>query len=301
MGGYRHILDNQSGTVADFLGRNLEGARAFDLVSAYFSIYGYELLADRLGGVGRVRFLFGEPASVDDPDPGGKEPKSFQLLEDGLAPNHALSQKFLAQRCDDWISGEAVEVRSVSRSNFLHGKLYLTEGSDEARAAVAGSSNFTRRGLGGSDQANLEINLAVHDPAVLDELRDWFDRLWADREQTRDVKQQVLDALRRIGEDYAPEPVYYKTLYELFRDDIEERREGDGAPAYQDLCDSAIWNALYEFQKDGAKSLIARLRKHNGCVLADSVGLGKTYTALAVIKYYEQRNQRALVLCPKKL
>ena len=301
MGGYRHILDNQSGTVADFLGRNLEGARAFDLVSAYFSIYGYELLADRLGGVGRVRFLFGEPASVDDPDPGGKEPKSFQLLEDGLAPNHALSQKFLAQRCAKWVSGEAVEVRSVSRSNFLHGKLYLTEGSDEARAAVAGSSNFTRRGLGGSDQANLEINLAVHDPAVLDELRDWFDRLWADREQTRDVKQQVLDALRRIGEDYAPEPVYYKTLYELFRDDIEERREGDGAPAYQDLCDSAIWNALYEFQKDGAKSLIARLRKHNGCILADSVGLGKTYTALAVIKYYEQRNQRALVLCPKKL
>ena len=301
MGGYRHILDNQSGTVADFLGWNLEGARAFDLVSAYFSIYGYELLADRLGGVGRVRFLFGEPASVDDPDPGGKEPKSFQLLEDGLAPNHALSQKFLAQRCAKWVSGEAVEVRSVSRSNFLHGKLYLTEGSDEARAAVAGSSNFTRRGLGGSDQANLEINLAVHDPAVLDELRDWFDRLWADREQTRDVKQQVLDALRRIGEDYAPEPVYYKTLYELFRDDIEERREGDGAPAYQDLCDSAIWNALYEFQKDGAKSLIARLRKHNGCILADSVGLGKTYTALAVIKYYEQRNQRALVLCPKKL
>ena len=301
MGGYRHILDNQSGTVADFLGRNLEGARAFDLVSAYFSIYGYELLADRLGGVGRVRFLFGEPASVDDPDPGGKEPKSFQLLEDGLAPNHALSQKFLAQRCEAWISGEGVEVRSVSRSNFLHGKMYLTEGSGEARAAVAGSSNFTRRGLGGSDQANLEINLAVHDPAVLDELWEWFDRLWADREQTRDVKQQVLDALRRIGEDYAPEPVYYKTLYELFRDDIEERRESDGAPAYQDLCDSAIWNALYEFQKDGAKSLIARLRKHNGCVLADSVGLGKTYTALAVIKYYEQRNQRALVLCPKKL
>ena len=301
MGGYRHILDNQSGTVADFLGRNLEGARAFDLVSAYFSIYGYELLADRLGGVGRVRFLFGEPASVDDPDPGGKEPKSFQLLEDGLAPNHALSQKFLAQRCEAWISGEGVEVRSVSRSNFLHGKMYLTEGSGEARAAVAGSSNFTRRGLGGSDQANLEINLAVHDPAVLDELWEWFDRLWADREQTRDVKQQVLDALRRIGEDYAPEPVYYKTLYELFRDDIEERRESDGAPAYQDLCDSAIWNALYEFQKDGAKSLIARLRKHNGCILADSVGLGKTYTALAVIKYYEQRNQRALVLCPKKL
>ena len=301
MGEFRHILDNQSGTVADFLGRNLEGARVFDLVSAYFSIYGYELLADRLGEVGRVRFLFGEPASVDDPDPGGKEPKSFQLLEDGLTPNHALSQKFLARRCAEWIEGEGVEVRSVSRSNFLHGKLYLTEGAGETRAAVAGSSNFTQRGLGGSDQANLEINLAVHDPAVLDELREWFDRLWADGERTRDVKQQVVDALRRIGEDYAPEPVYYKTLYELFRDDVDERREDDGAPAYQDLCKSAVWNALYEFQRDGAKSLIARLRKHNGCILADSVGLGKTYTALAVIKYYEQRNQRTLVLCPKKL
>ena len=80
---YRHILDNQPGTVADFLERSLQGASAFDVVSAYFSIYGYQRLADRLDRVGRVRFLFGEPASADDPDPGGKEPKSFQLLEDG--------------------------------------------------------------------------------------------------------------------------------------------------------------------------------------------------------------------------
>ena len=298
---YRHILDNQSGTVADFLERSLQGASAFDLVSAYFSIYGYQRLADRLDRVGRVRVLFGEPASADDPDPGGKEPKSFQLLEDGLAPGRVLEQKPLARRCAEWMGAEAVEVRSVSRSNFLHGKLYLTEDAAGARTAVAGSSNFTQRGLGGGEQANLEINLAVRDPEVLDELRDWFDRLWNDEGQTRDVKRQVLDALNRIGADYAPEPVYYKTLYELFRDEIDERREGDGAPAYAGLYQSAIWNTLFEFQKEGAKSVIARLRKHNGCILADSVGLGKTYTALAVIKYYEQRNERVLVLCPKKL
>ena len=298
---YRHILDNQSGTVADFLERSLEGAAAFDLVSAYFSIYGYQRLADQLDRVGKVRFLFGEPSSADDPDPGGKEPKSFQLLEDGLTPNHALAQKFLARRCAEWVGGKAVSVRSVSRSNFLHGKMYLTEGASGARTAVAGSSNFTQRGLGGGEQANLEINLAVRDAEVAGELREWFDRLWNDRERTRDVKRQVLDALNRIGEDYAPEPVYYKTLYELFRDEIDERREGDSAPAYAGLYQSAIWNTLYEFQKEGAKSVIARLRKHNGCILADSVGLGKTYTALAVIKYFEQRNERALVLCPKKL
>ena len=111
----------------------------------------------------------------------------------------------------------------------------------------------------------------------------------------------MLDALGRIGKDHAPELIYFKTLYELFKSDIEGRRDSNQQLQDVHLHDTAIWNALYEFQKDGAKSIIARLQRHNGCILADSVGLGKTYTALAVIKYYELRNERVLVLCPKKL
>ena len=131
--------------------------------------------------------------------------------------------------------------------------------------------------------------------------KDWFNRLWSDGRLTEDVKQRVLDALQRIGGDYAPEAVYFKTLYELFRKDIDARLEGDADSALTGFRDSQVWNTLYEFQKDGAKSVIAKLREHNGCILADSVGLGKTYTALAVIKHFELRNERVLVLCPSKL
>ena len=113
--------------------------------------------------------------------------------------------------------------------------------------------------------------------------------------------QKVLDALGRIGSDHAPEAVYYKTLYELFRKDIDARLANDDSLVATGFTDSQIWNALYEFQKDGAKSVIAKLLAHNGCILADSVGLGKTYTALAVVRYFEQRNERVLVLCPRKL
>ncbi len=294
------ILDNQAATVADHLRHNLRGADAFNLASAYFTIYGYELLADELDKVGGVRFLFGDPTSVEDLDPTASEAKSFELTERGLEPNHTLQQKALAKRCADWIAKDTIKVRSISRANFLHGKMYLTASTDSA-AGVVGSSNFTKRGLGGSDRPNLEINLATDDADTLAELQDWFNRLWSDDRLTEDVKQLVLDALQRIGGDYAPEAIYYKTLYELFRKDIEARLAGDTAATATGFTDSQIWNALYEFQKDGAKSVIAKLRAHNGCILADSVGLGKTYTALAVIKYFELRNERVLVLCPRKL
>ena len=300
MPAYQYLLDNHNATVVDCLRRNLGEAAAFDLVSAYFTINGYALLADELEKVGQVRFLFGDPGSVDNLDPGPKDPKSFELAEQGLSPNHTLEQKALAKRCARWLERDAVAIRSVQQSNFLHGKMYLTAGLGGA-AGIVGSSNFTKRGLGGSDRANLEINLATADAAAVAELQDWFERLWQDRGRTADVKGQVLAALERIHGDQGPQTVYYKTLYELFHQDIAARLAGDEALNATGFTESQIWNTLYEFQKDGAKSLIAKLGQHRGCILADSVGLGKTYTALAVIKYFELRNERALVLCPKKL
>ena len=295
------ILDNRSRTVAEYLHHNLPAAAVFRLVSAYFSIYGYEILQRELRGIKEVRFLFGDPASVGALDPGGKAPKSFALSERGLTPNHELRQKHLAQQCAAWVNSRRVKIRSISQANFLHGKMYLTESETGDGVAVVGSSNFTRSGLGHGAGANVEINLATGDREACTELQQWFDELWADRELTEDVKPAVLDALNRIGRDHAPELVYYKTLYELFREDIEARQSGERQLSDTHVYDSAVWNALYDFQKDGAKSVIARLLRHNGCILADSVGLGKTYTALAVIKFFELRNERVLVLCPKKL
>ena len=224
------ILDNRTATVADHLRRSLRKADAFNIASAYFTIYGYELLAEELDSVGSVCFLFGDPTSVEDLDPGANEPKSFELTEKGLEPNHTLQQKAIAKQCAQWVSKDSVAVRSVSQANFLHGKMYLTD-SPDGTTGVVGSSNFTKRGLGGSDRPNLEINLATDDADTLAELEDWFNRLWSNERLTEDVKQRVLDALQRIGGDYAPEAVYYKTLYELFRKDIEARLAGGAAVA----------------------------------------------------------------------
>ena len=125
--------------------------------------------------------------------------------------------------------------------------------------------------------------------------------MWYDESLTSDVKSEVLVALKRFSQPYAPEFVYYKTLFHVFADWLAQKGEQEGL--FQDihLYDTAIWQALYEFQKDGATSAINRLLRYNGCIVADSVGLGKTWTALAVIKFFELRNERVLVLCPKKL
>ncbi len=297
---FEHILDNRHHSVADFLRTHLSDADVYRLVSAYFTIYGYEALESELRGLKDVRFLFGDPASVGELDPGEKEPKSYDLTEDGLSPHHVLQQKYLARRCEEWVRRRGVRIRSIGRSNFLHGKMHLTESSNGGSAAV-GSSNFTKRGLGCDQGSNVEINLSTTDPAIRAELRTWFDDLWADGKLTRNVKRDVVDALNRIGKDHSPELIYYKTLYQVFREDIDAREARDRNIEDTNLYKTAIWNALYNFQKDGVKSVITRLQRHNGCILADSVGLGKTFTALAVIKYFESKDKDVLVLSPKKL
>ena len=158
--------------------------------------------------------------------------------------------------------------------------MYLTGGSGRGMAVV-GSSNFTRSGLGGGSRPNLEINLATSDAGTRADLCDWFDELWQDPKLTTDVKQEVLDALARIGQEQAPEFIYFKTLFELFRHEIDARLDSNRRLDDIHLYDSQIWKAMYEFQRDGARSVISRLRQYNGCILADSVGLGKTYTVLA--------------------
>ena len=294
------IIDNRDRCVGDFLRSSIEVGSNLSIVSAYFSIYAYEALRDKLEATGRVRFLYGDPYGVSVPDPGGSPSRSFRLTEDGgMRLGQALAQKALARACADWIDRK-VDIRSITRAGFLHGKLYHSAGADGA-TAVVGSSNMTRRGLGLGATPNIELNLEVLDAGERQHLLDWFDALWTDTDLTRDVKAEVLTALGRLGRAYAPEFVYYKTLFHIFADWIDRQREQQDQMQAIHLHDTAIWQRLYEFQRDGVVSAINRLLKHNGCIVADSVGLGKTWTALAVIKYFELRNEPVLVLCPKKL
>ena len=300
LGGTTAIVDNTGRKVGDFLRERIEAGSDLSIVSAYFTIYAYDALRDVLESAGTTRFLYGEPSAVSTVAPGGDNAKSFRLNEDGgMELRHALAQKPLARACAEWVRKQ-VEIRTIARANFLHGKLYHI-GQEEGAAALVGSSNFTRRGLGFGAVPNVELNLEVRNDDDRAELLRWFDGLWNDNSLTRDAKADMLAALERLGRPYAPEFVYYKTLFHVFESWLERHVERDGLLHDVHLHDTEIWKALYAFQRDGATSAINRLMRHNGCIVADSVGLGKTWTALAVIKFFELRNERVLVLCPKRL
>ena len=295
------IRDNlRRGTVYEFLEQEIKNNSTLSIVSAYFTIYAFEALQKPLNEIDNLRFLFGDPDFIKNLDPNNMEKKAFEITDIGLELNKQLQQKPIAKACAEWIR-EKVEIKSTRESNLLHGKMYHIA-NNGLEKAIMGSSNFTMRGLGLiKESSNIELNLEVDSNRDRQDLKAWFDETWDDDKLVEDVKEKVIAKLEQIGNDHAPELIYYKTLYELFRDEIETRIANDQTLEDTHLYDTEIWETLYAFQKEGVKSVIARLLRHNGCILADSVGLGKTYTALAVIKFFELRNERVLVLCPKKL
>jgi SNF2 family DNA or RNA helicase len=294
------IRDNRArGKVADFLAGKIAAGSQLSVVSAYFTIYAYDALSRQLDQIGHLDFLFGEPRFIASLDPEKTGKKAFKIEDESLELANRLQQKEIARRCAAWLR-EKVDIRSVRQANLLHGKLYhIDDGKREH--ALLGSSNFTRRGLGLSDTANIELNLIVDGDRDRADLKQWFDEIWNDEKLVADVKADVLRYLEQLYVDHAPEFVYFKTLYHVFERFLSGQ-EADAALFDQTaIIDTEIWKALFDFQKDGVKAAIHKINQHNGCILADSVGLGKTYSALAVIKYHELRNHRVLVLCPKKI
>jgi hypothetical protein len=233
-------------------------------------------------------------------DPSKTEKKAFIIDAAGLELANKLQQKRVARECADWIERK-VDIKTIKQSNLLHGKMYhvATAGVEDA---ILGSSNFTVRGLGlGNAGNNIELNLIVDGNRDRQELKQWFDELWGNEALVKDVKQDVLNYLKQLYENNTPEFIYYKTLFHIFEKFLGDAGKTDADLGKTSLFETGIWKALFEFQKDGAKGAINKILKHNGCIIADSVGLGKTYEALAVMKYFELKNERVLVLCPKKL
>lgn len=293
------IRDNHSrGTVGDFLQKAIAHDSKMSVVSAYFTIYAYAELRPQLDQIHSMRFLFGEPRFLARLDPEKTDKKAFDIEESGLNLSNRLAQRATAKACAKWIS-EKVEIRSIIRPGFLHGKLYHIDNFGE-NPTILGSSNFTSSGLGFAKRPNLELNLEVDSSRDRKDLLAWFGELWNDEKLTEDVKEQVLTYLKQLYVNHAPEFIYYKTLYHLFEEFWNAER-GNPFSAEEHLYDTEIWNSLFEFQKHGVSGLVNRIQKHGGAILADAVGLGKTYEALGVIKYFENQNARILVLCPKKL
>lgn len=294
------IRDNHSfGKVGDFLKEKIQSNAQLRFVSAYFSIFGFEALREELLAIDKLQFLFGEPTFVKQLDLEKSQVKAFDIVEQDLQLSvKRLEQKAIAKNCADWIT-EKVEIRSLIKSNLLHGKLYHIN-NNGVESALLGSSNFTLHGLG-QGNSNIELNLVVDSDRDRQDLKQWFDNIWNNKALVEDVKQDVLNYLTQLYYNHSPQFIYYKTLYHVFYEDWQRYQEQRDAIENSSLNKSEIWNTLFDFQKEGVIHAITKIQTYNGCILADSVGLGKTYEALAVIKYFEAKNQSVLVLCPKKL
>ena len=294
------IRDNQKrGTVGEYLADQLTDTSKLNIVSAYFTIHAYNALKDKLDNIKELNFLFGEPRFVKALDPDKSTHKSFRIENEEIQIANKLQQSKIAKDCAEWIRNK-VDIRSIKQANLMHGKMYHID-NNGIEQAIVGSSNFTLKGLGLTKQSNIELNLVVDSNRDRNDLKAWFFDIWNNPELVEDVKSEVLQYLEQLYVDQQPEFLYFKTLYHIFEKFLEDQTKGGLLTEKHLLTETEIWKTLFEFQKDAVKGAINKILKHQGCIIADSVGLGKTYEALAVIKYFELLNARVMVLCPKKL
>jgi len=285
------LLDNKN---SGYVGRELK-KRAFEdsklsVLSSLFTLYGYSSLSRELSSLKNARLL------LTNWQQEGLQPLVGSELE--LRFINQLDQKRVAAECAKWLRGKA-EVRATQLPQTGQNLIYLS--GAESDFSVHGSATFSPVGLGEVRSNSLQMNTGISDTETTGQLIAWFDGIWNDEAGVRDVKSALLEKLDFIAADQPASFIYFLTLYNIFKDFLEDIDEENIIKSKTGFKDTIVWNKLYKFQKDGVLGAIDKLEKHNGCIIADSVGLGKTFEALAVIKYYELRNDRVLVLCPKKL
>jgi superfamily II DNA or RNA helicase len=307
MGGFA-TFDNVNRRLIDDLRERLGTSSRVRIAAASFSIYAYEALKKELDSIEELRFIFTSP-TFNKPELGRKEKREFYIpklsrerilygSEFEIRLRNQLSQKAIARECGEWIRSK---VRF--KTNVTEGNVYTqaTIKNENGEVSYTPFNDFTTSTLGierGADVCTNIIRLGF--PMTSKFVAD-FDEMWQNQNQFKDVTETVLENIENVYKENAPEFIYFMTLYNIFNEFLEDISEDILPNEATGFKDSAIWNKLYNFQQDAAKAIISKLEKYNGCILADSVGLGKTFTALAVIKYYESRNRSVLVLCPKKL
>ena len=302
------ILDNKTqGKVIDKLKEDLKSGTKVSIISAYFTIFAYQELRKELNKIDSLRLLFSMPTFVKDKKDINREFKLSGSYESGLAGDryemklkNELKQSEIAKECAEWIR-KKVEVRAYDEEHTLPQKMYIMEQNDGEDSYIFGSSDFTSSGLGVVSSNKSEMNTYMKDTTSTQAMLNLFNKAWNDNEKVKDVKKALLESLEVVYRENTSEFIYFVTLYNIFKDYLSDLTEEEIVKSKTGFKDSVVWNKLYNFQKDGVLGAIDKLEKYNGCILADSVGLGKTFEALAIIKYYELRNNRVLVLCPKKL
>ncbi len=300
------FFDNRVRIVKDELAACIAAGDKVSVAASVFSMYAYQELKDQLEGLDEFRFIFTSQAFTKQRAP--KEKREFYIprlnreqslygTEFEIRLRNELTQKAVATECAEWIRRKA-RFKSFEGESQMNGFLDIAKIGDNV--AYMPFDGFTTRKLGCENAAGAPDMTMRLDTSQSRALLQQFDAAWGSPE-LHDVTAAVVDGITAMYQENAPELIYYMALYRIFNeflDDVSEDvlpNEGTG------FRQSAIWGKLYDFQKDAAVAIINKLETYNGCILADSVGLGKTFTALAVIKYYESRNRNVLVLCPKKL
>lgn len=301
------IFNNTTKVVADDLAKTIIPGSRISVAAAYFSIYAYRELKKQLESCEELRFIFTSPTFVAEKTPKErrefyiprlKHEKSIYGTEFEVRLRNELKQKAVAKECAQWIKRKVKFRTNTTRESMNH--FLVVENNDEAYTYTPMNS-FTTVDLGCEKGNNLtNMVMRLENPNSQEFLRT-FDAVWNDEERLSDVTEDVAAMISAVYRENPPELIYFMILYHIFSEFLEDISEDVLPNDATGFKNSIIWGKLYNFQKDAALAIINKLEMYSGCILADSVGLGKTFTALAVIKYYEERNKNVLVLCPKKL
>lgn len=301
------IFDNVTDIVRDDLRQTVKRGSKVSIAAACFSMYAYKELKAQLEQVDEFRFIFTSPTFIKEK--AEKQKREFYIprlsresslygTEFEIKLRNEMTQKAIAKECADWIKRKATFKSNVTGENMGG---FMTVKAPAEEVAYMPMNGFTTVDIG-CERGNNSYNMVNRMEAPFStQYMQLFESLWNDKDKMQDVTDVIISNISTAYNENSPEFIYFMTLYNVFSeflDDISEDVLPNEATGFKQ---SKIWSMLYDFQRDAVLAIINKLEKYNGCILADSVGLGKTFTALAVIKYYENRNKTVLVLCPKKL
>ena len=298
-------LDNKTNFVYEELEDSIKRGSKLSVVSALFSMYAYDSLKKHLDRIENMRFIYTKPSFIKDDK---KESREYYIDNNNIFGNeyeiklkNEMTQESISRDFSDWIR-EKVDIKSYKETNEAQRRMICVDNGDESNIFINGSVDFTTTGLGLSKSDRGDSSTCIYGKMFTEPFFNDFEQIWNDAdEKLEDVKDEVLEQLQTMHKENPAEFIYFLSLYNIFNDNLEALDEDKIIRKGNTLKESRIWNKLYKFQKDAVMGVIDKIENYNGCILADSVGLGKTFTALAVIKYYESRNDRVLVLVPKKL
>lgn len=301
------IFNNVTEIVRDDMASTIGKGSKVSIAAACFSMYAYKELRKQLEQVDECRFIFTSPTFVTEKSE--KQKREFYIprlnresslygTEFEIKLRNEMTQKAIAKECADWIRRKAT-FKSNTTNEIMGGFMTVTEPT--SNVAYMPISGFTTVDIG-CDRGNNSYNMTNRFEAPFSaQYIQLFESLWNDKKKLQDVTDVVIENISTAYNENSPEFIYYMTLYHVFSEFLDDISEDELPNEATGFKQSKIWNMLYDFQRDAVLAIINKLERYNGCILADSVGLGKTYTALAVVKYYESRNKSVLVLCPKKL